>query len=193
MGFNSYLYNRKEIKDNSTNWPLFLLFLLTTYLGYLMIDIFEALGVTIMIISFIGIFIDFYKDWGKKEEEGKYAGDISITSDHFILGKEKFETSEIKDLKIEISYIKGYKHWYHYGYTVDSGTRSSLEFTINGVRKQYNFQIFSNKQISDLKLVLLGLYEKGIFVKEFYLGERTYLLENLSYEEIQDFKKRYKF
>jgi hypothetical protein len=46
--------------------------------------------------------------------------------------------------------------------------------------------------LKDLKLVLEELYTKGIFVKEFYLGERTYLFENLDYEDIQEFKKKYK-
>ncbi len=75
---------------------------------------------------------------------------------------------------------------------MDSGTRSSLEFTINGIKRHYNFQIISDRQVKEVKTVLEGLYERRIFVKEFYLGERTYLLDNLAYEEIQEFKKKYK-
>jgi hypothetical protein len=145
-----------------------------------------------MILSAIGMYYNLFKDWGRKEEEGKYIGEVILTGDLFTLDKEIVKTSEIKDVKIEIGYAKGYKHWHRYGYTVDSGTRSSLEFTINGLKRHYNFQIFSDRQVKDLKAVLVGLYEKGIFVKEFYLGERTYLLDNLDYEDIQEFKKKYK-
>jgi hypothetical protein len=192
MGFKSHIYDRQEIEENTTNWPLFFLPLLTALLGYLLTDINETLGVTILALSIIGMYFNLYKDWGKKEEEGKYIGEINLTADLFTLDKEAVKTSEVKDVKIEIGYTKGHKHWHRHGYTVDSGTRSSLEFTINGLRKHYNFQIFSDRQVKDLKIVLAGLYEKGIFVKEFYLGERTYLFDNLDYEDIQEFKKKYK-
>lgn len=192
MSFKSHIYDRQEIAENTTNWPLFFLPLLTALLGYLLVDIIETLGITIMILSVIGMYINLYKDWGKREEEGKYIGEINLTADFFILGQETVKTSDVKDLKIVIGYTKGYKHWHRYGYTVDSGSRSSLEFTINGLRKHYNFQIFSDSQVKDLKTVLNGLYEKGMFVKEIYLGERAYLLENLDFEEIQEFKKKYK-
>lgn len=192
MSFKSHIYDRQEIDENTSNWPLFLLPLLTALLGYLLTDINGTLGATILVLSMSLMCYDLYKDWGKKEEEGKYIGEIDLTADLFTLNKETFKTCEIKDIKIEIGYTKGHKHWHLYGYTVDSGTRSSLEFTINGVKRHYNFQIFSDRQVKDLKNLLAGLYERGIFVKEFYLGERTYLLDNLDFGDIQEFKRRYK-
>jgi hypothetical protein len=192
MIFKSHIYDRQEIEEDRNNWPLFFLPFLTGLLGYLLTDVNESLANSIIILSIIGMSFNFYKDWGKKEEEGKYIGEIILTGDLFTLDKEIIKTSEIKNVKIEIGYAKGYKHWHHYGYTIDSGTRSSIEFTINGKKKYYNFQVFSDRQIKDLKFVFTGLYEKGIFIKEYYLGERTYLFENLNYEEIQEFKKKYK-
>jgi len=102
------------------------------------------------------------------------------------------KTSDINELKIEIGYTKGYKHYSRYSYTIDSGTNSRLELTAKGVKKSCNFQIYSDAQVKDLKNVLEELYLKGIFVREFYLGNRTYLLEELDYEDIQEFKKKYK-
>lgn len=192
MSFKSHIYDRQGIKDNTTDWPLFFLPFLTALLGYLLTDISETLGATIMLLSCVGMYVNLYKDWGKKEEEGKYIGEINLTADLFTLGKEVIKTSDIKDLKIEIGNTKGHKNWHRYGYTVDSGTSSSLEFTVNGIKRHCNFQIFSSKQVNDLKMVLEGLYERRIFIKEFYLSERTYLFENLDYEDIQEFKKKYK-
>ena len=191
MIFKSHIYNRQEVVEDTTNWPLLFLTILTGMLGYLLLDVNEILGSLIMALSMAGMFVNTYKDWGKKEEEGKYEGEIILTSDQFTFNKETINVSDVKDLKIMIGYLKGHKHYHHYVYTVDSGTRSSIEFYSNGIKKQYNFQLFSSKQVSDLKTVLEQLYTKRIFVKEFYLGERTYLLENLSYEEIQEFKKKY--
>lgn len=193
MSFKSHIYNRQQIEEDTTNWPLFFLPFLTMILSYLLIDVNETLGSLIMVLSMAGMFVNTYKDWGKKEEEGKYEGEIILTSDQFTFNKEAINVSDVKDLKIMIGYLKGHKHWHRYGYTVDSGTRNSIEFYSKGVKKQYNFQLFSSKQVSDLKTVLEQLYIKRIFVKEFYLGERTYLLENLSYEEIQEFKRKYRF
>jgi hypothetical protein len=192
MSFKSHIYDRQDIEEYNYNWPLFFLPLLTALLGYLLLDISETLGSTAIILSIIAMFFSLYKDWGKKEEEGKFIGEIVLTGDLFTVGKETVKTSNMSNLKIEIGHTKGYKHWYQYGYTVDSGTKSSLEFNVNGVKSHYNFQIFSDRQLNDLKVVLEELYDKGIFVKEFYLGNRTYLLENLDYEDIQDFKKKYR-
>jgi hypothetical protein len=52
--------------------------------------------------------------------------------------------------------------------------------------------MFSHNQVKDLRTVLEELYTKGIFVKEFYLGYRTYLLEKLDDDDTQEFKKKYK-
>ncbi len=112
MSFKSHIYNRQEVEENATNWPLFFLPLLTALLGYLLTDINGTLGSTIMILSIIGMYFNLYKDWGEKEEEGKYIGEINLTADLFTLDKEVFKTSNVKDVKIEIGYTKGHKHWH---------------------------------------------------------------------------------
>jgi hypothetical protein len=76
-----------------------------------------------------------YRDWGKKEEPGKYVGEIVLTGDLFTLDKETVNTSDLNQLKIEIGHTKGYKHWHRYGYTVSSGTTSSIELTVKGKKK----------------------------------------------------------
>jgi len=78
----------------------------------------------------------------EEEEEGKYIGEIILTADQFTLHKDVVRTSEIKDLTIVIGYTKGHKHYHRYGYTVDNGTRSSIEFTLKGEKRHYNFQIY---------------------------------------------------
>jgi hypothetical protein len=192
MTFQSHIYDRQHIANDTNEWPLFFLLIAMLLLGYLVTDINGTLSFTIIIMSIIGAIYYTYKDWGKKEEEGQYAGEILLTPVLFTLNHETVKTSDIQTMKIEISYTKGHKHWHSHGYTIDSGTRSSLEFTFKGSRRQYHFQIYSERQVADLKLVLEALYEKGIFVNEYYLGERTYLLAKLSYEDIQEFKKRHK-
>lgn len=192
MSFKSHIYDKQEIVENTTNWPLFILFLLILLLGYLLIDLNGTLGSIIMILSMIGMTFDLYRNWGKTEEQGKYIGEIILTGDLFTLNNEIVKTSDIDDLKIVIGYPKGYKHWHRHGYTVESGTSSSLEFSMKGLVRHYNFQIISDEDIKDLRKVLEELYIKGIFVKEFYQGERTYLLEELDYEDIQEFKKKYR-
>jgi hypothetical protein len=192
MSFKSHIYDRSEIEESSQNWPLFFLLVLFCVLGYLLTDISKTLGIATLLLSTVGIYSYLYRDWGKKEREGKYVGEIILTGDTFILNKETIKTSEISEMKIEIAYTKGHKHWSKWGYTVDSGTNSRLELTVKGKRSAYNFQLYTDGQIRDLKKVIEELYARRIFVKEFYLGERTYLLEELNYEEIQEFKKKYK-
>ncbi len=192
MSFISHIYDRQEIEENENDWPIFFLLILSLLLGYLLTDVLEALGTTIMILTAIGTYIYLYKDWGKKEAEGKYVGKLILTSELFTLNDETINTSEVNELKIEIGHTKGYKHWHRYGYTICSGTTSKLQISVKGVKRSWNFQLLAQAQVKDLKGVLEELYDKGIFIKEYYLGNRTYLLEELNYEDIQEFKKKYK-
>lgn len=192
MSFKSLIYDRTGIEGRSQNWPVFLLLVLLSILGYLLRDVNGTLAASIILMSAAGMYISLFKDWSWKEPEGKYIGEIILSGDTFILNKEEIKTSDIKALKLEIGYTKGYKHYHRHGYIIDSGTNSKLELTAKGIRRDCNFQIYSDAQVKDLKNVLEALYSKGIFVKEFYLGNRTYLLEELEYEEIQEFKRKYK-
>ena len=69
MIFKSHIYNRQEVVEDTTNWPLLFLTILTGMLGYLLLDVNEILGSLIMALSMAGMFVNTYKDWGKKEEE----------------------------------------------------------------------------------------------------------------------------
>ncbi len=191
MSFESHIYDRQEIKESNSNWPLTIVLLLALIFGYLLTDISRTLGAVIIIVGIIGIYFHFYKDWIEEEEEGKYIGEIILTADQFTLHKDVVRTSEIEDLKIEIRNIRGHKHNKHFGYIVDSGTHSSIEFTLKGEKRHYNFQILSVGHLKELKNVLEELYKRNIFVNEFYLGSRTYLLRKLNYAGIQEFKKKY--
>lgn len=189
--FKSHIYDRTEVERDTTNWALVLLPLPCALLGYLLTYLNGTLGAALIILGVIVVFVNVIREWGQKEPAGKYIGQLILTGDTFTIDKEIIRTSDLDDLKIEISYFKGDKHWHRYGYSIDSGTRSSLEFKINGVKRQVNFLLLSESQLKDLRSVLDQLYTKGIFIKEFYLGERTYLLEYLDYEDIQEFKKTY--
>lgn len=191
MTFKSHIYDRKEI-DDSTNRTGFILLLLLCLLGYLLTDIYETLGATILLFSALGSMFYFYKDWGKKEPEGKYVGELILSGDYFVIDKDTVNTSDIDDLKIEIGHPKGFKLWHRFGYTVSSGATSKMELVVKSYKRQFNFQLLSEGQLRDLKQILEKLYLKGIFVKEFYLGNRTYLLEELDYEDIQEFKRKYR-
>jgi len=191
MTFKTYIFDKTEI-DDSTNWPLFILLFLVVLLGYYLSDIYESLGAVILLIGSVGTTVYFYKDWGKKEPEGKYVGELILSGDYFTICKDIINTSEISELKIELEHPKGFKIWHRFGYTVSSGTTSKIEFVLNGNKKQFNFQLYSDSQLKDIRQVLEKLYQKGIFVKEFHLGNRTYLLKKLAYEDIQEFKKKYR-
>jgi len=190
--FKSHIYDRSEVEDIDFNWPLILLFLTIGLLGYLLVDVNPTLGLLLMFLSIIASYASRYKDWGKQERQGKFVGEIILTGDVFTLNGEKIDTSEIKDLKIEIGHTKGYKEWHRYGYTVSCGTKSCISLTARGVKYVHNFGISSVDQLNDLKKVLENLYSRGVFVKEFYLGVRTYLFNDLGYEDIQKFKKKYR-
>jgi hypothetical protein len=191
MIFKTHIYDRESIEGSSNYWGLFILALLLSVLGYLLNDILNGISMLLMLFSTGFLYYLLYRDWGKKEPEGKYVGELILSPDQFTIDKEVLLTSEINELRIEIGHPKGFKMWHRHGYTISSGTTSRMEWTIKGKKRHCNFQLYSNSQLKEIKQVLEQLYLKHIFVKEFHLGNRTYLLEELDYEEIQEFKKKY--
>lgn len=191
MIFKTHIYDRETIIESSNYWGFFLLTVMLAFLDYLLTDIMNGVGITLMMVSVALMNYLLYRDWGKKEPEGKYVGDLILSPDQFIINKEVVLTSEVSEIKIELGHPKGFKMWHLYGYTVSSGTTSKLEWVVKGVKRHCNFQLYSDSQLKVIKLVLEQLYLKHIFVKEFHLGNRTYLLEDLGYEDIQEFKRKY--
>lgn len=192
MSFKSHIFDLSKIEDKHSFVSFGLFLMLMLVLGYLLLGISYSVGTTIIWLGLLGLIVNIIKNWVKKDPEGEYVSEFVLTGDKITLNEKTINTSDISNLKINIGYPKGYKHRHRYGYIVDSGTRNKIEFTFNDQELSFNFQLFSDFHLQELKKVLELLYVKGIFVSEYYFGQRTYLLKNLNYEEIQDFKKKYK-
>lgn len=199
MAFKSAIYDRSGVKGELKEraWQeglLVVLVALLFLLACLLRDVSRPLELLVILGFAIGMFYWLYKDWGKREPAGKHVGDLILTEEQFILDMVIVKTSEITALRIEIGLPRGYFHWRldGSGYRRDSGTTSMLELTSNGQTYQLNFLWDSDTRLESIKQILKHFYSRGLFVKEFYRGARTYMMEELEYEEIQEFKKKYK-
>lgn len=159
-------------------------------------DYYPNVSIIILLLCLIYYIYDTFKDWGKLEPEGQLIGKLIFTPDSLTFHQQIFTTSAIKEIKIDINDFKGHKNWrkkngIFYTYTVDSGTESRIEINVNGTIQGFHFQLTSKRHLDDLIAVLGHLYLKGINIKEYLHGGRTYLLQKLNYKEIQEFKKKY--
>jgi len=198
ISFRSRIYDRSGVEpysayqENSLVWIVFILFLI---IGYLLMDYYPNISILLLFSCFIYVIFDIFKDWGKLEPEGKLIGKLIFTPHTLTFHQQIFATPDIKDIKIDIHNFRGHKNWHQkwriHTYTVDSGTESSIEINVNGTIQSFHFQLTSNRHLDNLMNVLEHLYLKGINIKEYLHGERTYLLQKLNYKEIQEFKKKY--
>lgn len=69
-----------------------------------------------------------------------------------------------------------------------SGTENEITLQTQTQTLSFNFMVLNPNHRTDIIKVLEHYYEQGLFVIE---SGRTYLGKSLTYEEIQEFKKKY--
>ncbi|MBL7850351.1 MAG: hypothetical protein JNN04_05585 [Cyclobacteriaceae bacterium] len=203
--FRSKLYDRTKVREPNY-WKYLNVAIFGLALGYLVHTIsqyvslfwvplfdFKVLEFGFLLIAVGAMLNDAFRWYGVREGRGRPIGDLALSGDEIVINNEVISVSTIVELKVEIQEIKGELSWWGQGYSILSGTANTLEFTANGRTSVHHFELFSDYHLDQLCDVLGQLYAKGIFVKEFYRGGRTYLLESLGYDEIQAFKRKYGF
>ncbi|MCO5269055.1 MAG: hypothetical protein M9897_09195 [Brumimicrobium sp.] len=94
--------------------------------------------------------------------------------------------NEIDYFKLNYSLRKGiyYRH-------IDLGNNNKVQIKTKDKIRIYYICIRNKQEEESLKSTIIKLYEKNVKVIESVFNIKTYGLKNLSYEEIQEFKKRY--
>ncbi len=191
MPFNSHIYDRTGLDSFRFEWLPFTLTLLIGVLGYVLKDINDTLSVMSYLVCSGGCAWLTFKDFKIWESPGRFVGELKLDVDEFDFNGERINTDDILDLRVYIGKSRGEYTGHRYGPLYSSGTGSFIELKTKNFKRSYNFMWRSDSQLKELRPVVEGLYKKHIFVKEYFHGERTYLFEELSYEEIQAFKKKY--
>lgn len=203
--FRSKLYDRSKVREPNI-WKYLIPTVAALALGYAVNLIaqyvplfvvplydFKTLGYLFLFTSVGLMLYDSVRWYGVRKGRGRPICDVSISGEEIMINDEVIPVSTITALKVDIKEIKGELSWWSQGYDILSGTANSLEITAGGRTSVHYFELYSDYHLDQLGDVLEKLYARGIFVKEFYRGERTYLLESLGYEEIQAFKRKYGF
>tara|TARA_Y100000114_G_C11764078_1_gene332147 strand:+ start:23195 stop:23644 length:450 start_codon:yes stop_codon:yes gene_type:complete len=138
-------------------------------------------------------FISFarWADYKQKPIAGRIIGSLTITPEFIALKNQKFKLDQLYELTIHFESFykkKEYSAWSFYN--LRSGTENYLSFQEKGNLHKYHFMQWGPASQQKLLKVLEKIYENGVPIKE-YMDGRTYLGENLSYEEIQAFKSKY--
>ena len=129
---------------------------------------------------------------------------LVLSSDELIIDNSIYQLAQLEKLVICISEFDG-KEIYSPYYTgmsffsliyrkkkILNGTRNKFSFIYNGIYFEYLFYISSEDQKNQFKTLFESWYTQKINFKEINCsGKRTYLLEELSYKEIQSFKEKY--
>lgn len=189
--FESSLYEPPFWKKPSRSTLGLMIFILVGVIGYL-IATFQGHQVNALVaIGGLGAIGSFYFDIGEKPILGDYIGEIVLTEKDITLNGEKINILEVNGLNISFNTYQNQKIFHRYGYYFLSGTENKISVKTGGKEYNYNFLIYNRNHISDILSVLHFYYKEGLFVNE-NPGNRTYLGKDLSYEEIQDFKAKYK-
>jgi hypothetical protein len=145
-------------------------------------------------IMFPGIMILGFARWAyykEMPEEGNIIDELDLNSEFVKIGNEKYDFESIRNFGIRFNtYYKKKLPSVWSMYKLRSGTENEIWFNYGAEKIREHFKIqgpFAQKVILE---ILKELYVKGISIEE-YADGRTYLGEELSYEEIQEFKKKY--
>jgi hypothetical protein len=144
----------------------------------------------LLILGGFGMVTSFYFDVGEKPVIGEYLGAILLEEAYIKLINNTIHISEIKSLSISFNTYKNEKHYTRFGYYLSSGTENTIKLQTKDITLSYNFMVLNPNHKTDIIEVLSYYYKQGLFVGEYGNG-RTYLGKSLTYEEIQEFKKKY--
>lgn len=163
--------------------------ILIAAIGYLIMLIQEQDFNWLIYIGLMAALFSHYLDTGEKPVLGEYLGKIILEESKITLLDKSFSISEIRSLKIGFGWHKDQKlHNTHNLYSYMSGTENQIKLETKNEIVSYNYMVLNSNHAIDIIEVLEHYYRQGLFVQE--LG-RSYLGKSLTYEEIQEFKKKY--
>lgn len=147
-------------------------------------------------IAFLILFVcGFWYDnlMKSREPPQEYFNDILIIDPNQIsIGETIYETNKLKNIKIFINDFDGEViYMSRGGKKILNGTNNHLSFVYLDKQISLQFYIISEIQKEQYK-DLFGIWYKTKF--KFYEGDfggRTYLLERLNYQQIQEFKRNH--
>jgi len=117
---------------------------------------------------------------------------LIIDTDEIVLGDTTYEIDKAEHLKILINEFDGQISATGRGARmILNGTDNELSFSYLGKNIYVPFYINSEIQKEQFKTLFDSWYRQKIKFYEGSIGGRTYLMQTLNYQQIQDFKKEY--
>lgn len=189
--FESAIYEPPHWKKPSRETYGIVISLLLAAIGYLIMLIQNQEFNWLIFLGGMSLVCSRYLGIGEEPILGDYLGEIILEKDKVTILDSTFSIDEIKLFKIEFaSYKKKRISCTHTLYYYLSGTENKITIHTKDQKLSHNFMVLNRNHKTDIIETLAHYYEQGLFVREYGDG-RTYLGEQLDYEEIQTFKKKY--
>ena len=127
-----------------------------------------------------------------REDPQEYFSDtLVIETAQIIIAGTVYETKTINNLTININDFDGEVIDTGRGKKILNGTNNRLSFVYLAKHISLQFYIVSEGQKEEYKDLFEIWYKTKFKFYEGNMGGRTYLLERLNYQQIQEFKKNY--
>ena len=171
-----------------------LLALILIFLAFIFAFIYK--DATYWSIAFLIIFVCgfWYENLTKSREDPKkyFSDNLIIGTNQISIAGTVYETNTINNLKININDFDGEEiSMARGGKKVLNGTNNRLSFDYLDNHIYFQFYIVSEVQKEQYKDLFEIWYKTKFKFYEGNIGGRTYLLERLNYQQIQEFKKNY--
>ncbi|HEX8331745.1 MAG TPA: hypothetical protein VF622_03940 [Segetibacter sp.] len=128
----------------------------------------------------------------KKQVLKKSFGELRISEDQISIFNNDFSLHEIKSFKLSISGWRSYKRSSDRSQPVSNmhnGDKNYLTVVVNDQTTKCEFLLISKEHWQHLREHVMNWYYLNLNVSEDNNGGRSYGLECLNYNEIQEFKK----
>ena len=190
--FESSTYQEKDKSYLEERYMLLWLIFSGVSILFLILELSSIYFIIFLIFSTIFYFKWRFFSTGKEKLDGKFQAQVKLSKDSIQIGMEEYLIEEIENIGIHIRPIFGDKVTSAWNmYTIKNGTDNTIEFSYKNKKHKYNFWIKSEEHKIELRNVLKDWYLAKIKFKETLEGNKSYLLDDLDYDQIQVFKKQY--
>jgi hypothetical protein len=190
--FESSTYQKKDTSYLEERYMLLWLIFSGMAILFLILELSSLYFIISLITSTVFYFKWRYFNTGKEKLDGKFQAQLKLSKTSIYIDNEEFPVEKLENIGVHIRHIFGDKVTSAWNiYTIKNGTDNAIEFTYKNKNHQYNFWIKSENHKEELRNVLKDWYLAKIKFKETFNKNKSFLLEDLNYDQIQAFKSQY--
>lgn len=185
----TYILKFPAVKNRSKAKAVIITIILFALIAAIVINNNTYIGIAIGIMIICALWYD-HLAYSREDPSPYFAEQLTFDIDKIIIGDDVFALEDLENFKLFIIDYDGETSQGR-GRFILNGTNNHFSFTYRNRTISSSFYITSEVQKDQFKILFKNWYNNKFSFSESSAAGRTYLLNQLNYNEIQEFKKQY--